>query len=127
MTRRRFAWCLGVRGPDLSAWPAGERAEAVALLRGDAAARTLLADALASDDGGDADAAGLRRMQDAVRRALAPATPLVRAVRCGALAACVCAGLYLSLQPAAEAEYAGGVAPTTEATIPATVLAALDP
>ena len=126
MTPRRFAWILRARGPDLSAWPATDRAAAAALLRADVVSRTLLADTLAADAADDADDAGLCRMQAVLRRALAPATPLLRAVRWSALAACMAAGLYLGL-PAAEPEYAAWAAPTTEATIPATVLAALDP
>lgn len=127
MTPRRFAWCVRARGPGLSSWPAHDRAAAMLLLRADAPSRALLADALAADDASDADAAGLCRMQAVVRRAVALPTPLGRAVRWGALAACVAVGLYLGLPPPAELDYAGGVVPTTEAAIPATVLAALDP
>ena len=127
MTPRHFAWSLRARGPDLSAWPAPDRAAAMALLRGDAALRTLLADALADDDAPEGDAAGLCRMQAVVRRALAPPPPLLRGLRWGALAACVAAGLYLGLPSATEPEFLGVFASTVDATSPATVLAALDP
>lgn len=133
MTPRRFAWVLRARGADLSTWPAPDRAEAVALLRSDAGSRALLADTLASEaDGSDTrdggvDTAGLCRMQAVIRLALAPATPVVRALRWGALAGCVAAGTYLGVLTATETEVALGLAPTIETTSLATVLAALDP
>ena len=107
MTPRRLDWTLRTRGTLVSAWPAAERDAAVALLRRDAVARTMLADALMRDD---ADAAGpdtcaLARMQAALRGALLQLPPLTFAVRWGVLVACTAAGIY-----------AGGVAAAQDAS-----------
>ena len=134
MTPRRFAWMLRALGPDLSGWPAPDHAEALALLRRDAAARAALADSLAADslaadtlaldDRPEVDSAGRCRMQAAVHRALAPPRPVLRALRWGALALCLVAGLYLGISAAEPELQASGA---TVETSPATVLAALDP
>ena len=129
MTPRQFAWALRARGADLAFWPERERDAALALLRSDAGCRSVLADMLASEvyEPGVGDAAGLCRMQAAIRRALAPATPVMRALRWGVLAGCVAAGAYLGTVTATETEAALGLVPTIEIISPATVLAALDP
>lgn len=134
MTPRRFDWALRTRGPALDTWPAAERDAALELLRHDADARRALADAMVleplepSDEAtaSDTEQAALRRMQLAVRRALAPSPPVVRGLGFGAMAACLAAGLYLGAA-AAEADVASVVGPMTEANLSATVLAALDP
>ena len=133
MTLRQFGWMLRARGVNIAAWPEDDRATALALLRSDAGARALLADALVaeSDDvapgGMVTDVAGLCRMQAVVRAALAPATPVTRVLRSLALAACVVSGAALGLVTTTEPDAAAGPVPTIEATTSATVLAALDP
>lgn len=133
MTLRRFGWMLRTQGGNVAAWPRDDRAMAFALLRSDAGARTLLADALAAEGEDvapgpvDVDAVALCRMQAVVRAALVPATPVARVLRGVALAACVVAGAYLGVTTTAEPDAAAGPVPTIEATTSATVLAALDP
>ena len=124
MTPRRFDWALRTRGPDLQAWPAPQRGEALLLLRSSAAARDALADALAAEEAAEVDAAALRRMGAAVRRALRPTPPVLRGVRWGVLAACVAAGLYLGL-PGGDGDATGPLA-TFGSDSPAMVLAALE-
>lgn len=125
MTARRFDWTLRSRGTRLAAWPGAEREAALRLLRRSAAARSALADALALEDGPEPDPVALGRMQGTVRHALLPASPVLRGIRWGAIAACVAAGLYLGV-PALDLvpDYEPG--PTMQATSPAMVLAALD-
>lgn len=126
MVLRRFDWALRTRGPVLADWPAKERDAALELLRHDEAAQRLLADALAAETPPAPDAAACCRIQAKVRRALAPAAPLLRGMRWGALAACAATGLYLGLAPL-EPERAPVLGPSTQAAYPATALAALDP
>ncbi len=129
MTLRRLEWALRSRGPALDAWPEGEREAALALLRDDAAARRVLADALAGDEDApetEADRVVLFRMQRVVRRALAPSPPVVRGIGYGAMAACLAAGLYLGAG-VVESDAAGALGPATASNLPATVFAALDP
>ncbi len=143
MAARRLGWLLRARGPGLDAWPAAERAAALVLLSHDAGAREMLADALAAEDAPDedgpaqagagpgpgagaTDAAALQRIRRHVHKALAPLPPMLRAIGMGALAACAAAGLYVGLAPM-ESEFGHALAPTIQATNPATVLAALVP
>lgn len=132
MTPRRFAWALRARGPGLAEWPARERMGALCLLRRNAEARELLVEALAAEDAPAPNAVLLDRVICPVRRALAPLTPAMRGLRWGALAGCIVAGLAIGtlaadLVPAA-AEIAGNdLLPVMHPTMPATVLAALDP
>ena len=126
MTLRRFDWALRIRGPVLSDWPAKDRDNALALLRHDKAAQLLLADALAAETPPAPDEAACCRIQAKVRRALAPAAPLLRGMRWGALAACAAFGLYLGLAPL-DAEAGPGLGSSIQAAYPPTVLAALDP
>ena len=111
MTPRQFAWHLQTRGPTLDAWPDAERLPALALLRLSTRARTLLADALMTDD--DAfdhadDAGALARIQRRIRTQLAlraTAAPALRwSLRGGALAACLIAGLWAGGLAEAEAD-----------------------
>ena len=128
MTARRFAWLLRTRGPAVAAWPETDRAAAVALLRHDAVTRQFLADALSAEDAPQPDCVVLARMQAVVRQALAPATPVARGMRWGALAACVAVGLYVGVAwTPADLQAASALAPTIQASSPATVLAALEP
>ena len=130
MTLRRFAWALGVRGPGLAGWPAPERMAALRLLRHNADARDLLAAALAAEDAPALDPVLLGRVTCPVRRALAPLTPVMRRMRWGALAACVAAGLAIgAVSPDINpfGAEAGDLLPTLHPTMPATVLAALEP
>ena len=95
MTLRRFHWLLRAYGAGLAAWPAAERAAALALVRRSGQARQLLAEALAEEDAPAADPLALCRMQRGLGQlflSLPPATP---AVRWGALVVCAAAGLYL--------------------------------
>ena len=68
----------------------------------------------------------LQRIRRHVHTALAPLPPMMRAIGMGALAAGAAAGLYAGLAPV-EAEFGHALAPTIQATNPATVLAALVP
>lgn len=97
MTPRRLDWLLRASGTDLSAWPAGDRAAALALVRLDPTARAMLADALAREDASPADPAALARMQCGLRRCLLQLPPLPFGLRWGALAACTAAGLYFGI------------------------------
>ena len=108
MTPRRLDWALRTRGTAMADWPAHERDAALALLRRDAAARAVLADALARDDGGTAhaspgaadaaaDPAALARMQCGLQLCLLQLPPLPFGLRWGALAACLAAGAYLGI------------------------------
>ncbi len=126
MTPRRFAWTLRARGPAIAEWPLHERARAVALLRRCAASRELLAEALAAEDAPAWDAAALYRVTCPVRRALAPLTPLMRGIRWAALVACLVAGLYLGVNTSGG-ETVTDLLPVMHPSMPATVLAALDP
>ncbi len=125
MTQRRFAWALRARGPALTEWPASERSAAVCLLRRNAAARELLAEALANEDAPSVDPAALERITCPVKRALAPLTPTMRGLRWGAVLACLGAGLYLGLLRTDPDTVYDTVSSVFSAT-PATVLAALD-
>ena len=95
MTPRQFDWHLRVHGSALSAWPAPERAAALALLHADEGARDRLAASLELLDGDD-DPAALGRMKRRLQARIAPrAAPALRwGVRGGALAACMMAGLW---------------------------------
>ncbi len=126
MTPRRFAWALQARGPGIAEWPMRERVAALCLLRRNSAARDLLAETLAAEDAPLFDAVALARVTCPVSRALAPLTPLMRQVRWGALAACVAAGLALGAL-STESEVVGDLLPVLHPTMPATVLAALEP
>ncbi len=95
MTRRRLDWALRARGTCLVAWPPAERGAALALLGRSGTAREALADALAAEDAPTADPPALCRMQQAVRRRVAPPPAAVRGMGWGAMAACAAAGLYL--------------------------------
>ena len=102
------------------------------MLRHDAGAREMLVEALAAEDAPAPNPVLLERVVCPVRRALAPLTPIMRGLRWGALAGCVAAGLGIGalaadLVPVA-AEIAGNdLLPAMHPTMPATVLAALDP
>jgi len=101
LCRRRLVWLVRARGTDLSAWPEAERHAALALLRRSAEARQAFAEALVAEDAPESEApetdcAVLARMQDALRRSLAPLPVLLRGLRAGALVACVAAGVYLA-------------------------------
>jgi hypothetical protein len=125
MNLRRFGWALRARGPEVAAWPERDRAAAVCLLRCDAAARTLLAEALAAEDAPAPDAAALDRVTCPVRRALAPLSPFMRGIRWGAFAACLGAGLYLGVVTA-DVDSVADLQALLHPTMPATVLAALE-
>ncbi len=125
MTPRRFAWALRTRGPELAGWPAAERAAAMGLLRRNAAAREMLAEALAGEDAPSPDPITLSRITCPVQRALAPLTPLMRGLRWGAIVACLAAGLYLGLATV-DADAVTDLFPALHPSTPATVLAALD-
>lgn len=125
MNERRFAWTLRARGADLATWSPRDRDAATQLLRESPLARQQLADALAAEDAPAADCLVLARMQAVIRNALAPATPAMRRMRWGALAAAAAAGLYIG-GLAAEPDRTADLDATLEATFPATVLAALD-
>ncbi len=126
MSPRCFAWTLRARGPAIADWPARERQGAMALLRTSAAARETLAEALAAEDAPAWDAAALDRVTCPVRRALAPLTPLMRGVRWGGLVACLAAGLYVGLATGGT-EASTDLLPVLHPSMPATVLAALEP
>ena len=97
MTRRRLDWLLRARGTDLTSWPEAERRAALLLLRRSRAARQALADLLAAEDAPAPDTSALYRMQQTLRRALAPRPVVVRGIGWSALAACVAAGLYFGM------------------------------
>ena len=123
-TARRLDWALRTRGPALHAWPDAERRAALALLRRNPCARRVLADALAAEDAPAPDPHASCRMRSVVRAALSPA-PVERGLRWGALAAGLAAGLWVGLiEPASEQT---GFVPTMQATVPGSVLAALEP
>jgi hypothetical protein len=126
MTTRRFAWALRARGPEIADWPLRERVGALALLRRCPASRELLAEALAAEDAPAWDAAALDRVTCPVRRALAPLTPLMRGVRWGGIVACLAAGLYLGVTTAGS-DTVADLLPVMHPSMPATVLAALEP
>jgi len=120
MGLRRFARRLDAMGPDLSRWPAVERAAAESLLAVSPPARRLLAEACALDARlraslpmPDPDAVG--RLQAAVARRVArlplPAPPsratlFARGIRslvpagCGALATVAVCAAWLAMAPA---------------------------
>ena len=127
MTPRNFAWALRARGPAVAEWPARERMAAMCLLRRDAAARELLAETLAAEDAPALDPVALDRVTCPVRRALAPLTPIMRSVRWGALVACVAAGLAIGALSTDGDASVTDLFPTLHPTMPATVLAALEP
>lgn len=120
-TPRRFAWTLQARGPALDTWPAPDRIAALALLRTDFEAQSLLAEALATEPAPDQDDPAQLRMQCRVRRALARPPRIVRNLGWATLAACLVAGLYLGQDPVET-----DLLPTMHASMPATVLVALD-
>ncbi len=123
---RRLDWALRTRGTDLSRWPEDERQAAFGLLRRSDTARTLLADALASDPAPEPDAddmAAARRLRARLAHALRPSPPVWRGARWGALAASAAAGLYIGLLPIEPDASEPG--PTVQATAPS-VLATLD-
>ena len=126
MSARRFAWMLRARGPDIAGWPQRERDGAMALLRQDKAAQELLAEALTAEDAPALDAAALARVMCPVRAALAPLTPLMRGLRWGAIAGCLLAGLYLGAL-SAQGEVVADVLASMHPSMPAMVLAALEP
>lgn len=95
LSRRRLEWLVRARGADLAAWPEAERLAALALMRRSPDARQAFADALVGEDAPETDCAVLQRMQDALRRSLAPLPVLLRGLGVGALLACMAAGLYL--------------------------------
>lgn len=97
LSRRRLEWLVRARGTDLSAWPEAERRAALALLRRSPEAQQVLADALVCEEPPETDRAVLERMQDALRRSLAPLPIMVRGLGVGALLACMAAGLYLGV------------------------------
>ena len=127
MNPRRFRWLLAARGPALDSWPAPDRAAALLLLRHSAAARNAFAEALTDDDAPAPDGPGLARLQHAVRRAVAMPAPVERGVRWGMLAACGGAGLFLGVSSVEPETLTPPVVPTVQSSLPATVLAALDP
>jgi hypothetical protein len=126
MTPRHFAWSLRARGPEIPTWPLRERLGALALLRSCAASREILAEALASEEAPPPDVAALDRVTCPVRRALAPLSPLMRGVSWAGLVACLAAGLYLGAANSGN-EAAVDLLPVLHPSMPATVLAALDP
>lgn len=126
MTPRRFDWVLRTRGPVLAEWPERDRAAALDLLRHDKAAQQMLADSLSAETPPAPDMAARCRMQAKLRRALAPAAPLLRGMRWGALVVCAATGLYLGLAPL-EADSIPGLGPSIQAAYPETVLATLEP
>ena len=93
MTQRRFAWTVRARGPAIADWPASERNAAMCLLRRSAAARDLLAEALADEDAPGLDALALERITCPVQRALAPLTPFMRGIRWSVVAVCLVGGV----------------------------------
>ena len=99
MTLRRLDWALRTRGTAIADWPSCERTAALALLRRCSRARQMLADELAREDCPSQvyDAALLAGMQGRLRRRMVSHVPMVPAIRWGALAACVLAGLYLGI------------------------------
>lgn len=126
MSTRHFGWALRARGPEIAIWPARERCAAIDLLRHDAGARDLLAAALAAEDAPAPDVVALDRVTCSVRRALAPLSPLLRTIRWGAIAACLVGGLYLGITTA-DLDGVADLMPTMHASMPASVLAALQP
>lgn len=95
LSRRRLEWLVRARGTDLAAWPEAERQAALALMRSSPQARQAFADALVAEEAPETDCAVLQRMQDALRRSLAPLPVMLRGLGVGALLACMAAGLYL--------------------------------
>lgn len=95
MTRRRLEWMLRARGTDLASWPEAERTEALRLLRRSRPAQLALAEALAAEEAPGDDPVALCRIQQFLRRSLAPRPAVVRGIGWSALAACAAAGLYL--------------------------------
>ncbi len=104
MTPRGLDWALRSRGTVMADWPQADRAAAIALLRSSAAARAVLADALARDDADPAppDRCVLVRMQGSLRCAVLQLPPLTFALRWGVLAACTAAGIYLGAVAASD-------------------------
>ena len=96
LSRRRLEWLVRARGTDLSAWPEADRLAALSLMRHSPEARQAFADALVDEGAPEGDGAVLDRMQAALRRSLAPLSPVMRSLRAGALFACISAGLYLA-------------------------------
>lgn len=95
LSRRRLEWLLRSRGTNLAAWPRAERQAALALMRNSPEAQQAFADALVGEEAPEADCAVLERMQDGLRRSLAPLPVYLRGLGLGALLACMAAGLYL--------------------------------
>jgi hypothetical protein len=126
MTPRRFAWALQARGLAISTWPLRERMGAMALLRHCKMSRELLAEALAAEDAPAWDEAALDRVTCPVRRALAPLTPLMRSIRWGGIVACMAAGLYIGAVTSGG-DTVADLLPVMHPSMPATVLAALEP
>lgn len=102
LSRRRLEWLVRARGTDLSAWPEADRLAALALMRESPEAQRAFADALAAEEAPDTDpdlgaeSLVFERMQQALRRRIAPLSLLMRGLRAGALIACMAAGLYLA-------------------------------
>lgn len=111
MTPRNLEWLVRLHGPALATWPEPERHAALALLRRSAAARALLADALAREEiAEEEDAATLGRMQRGLDQAIAArAAParLAVGVRWGALAASALLGVWLGAAQAAAPDQLG--------------------
>ncbi len=98
LSLRRLEWLLHARGTDMQTWPAAERMAAMALLRRSPEAQALVAEALGrEEDDGERDCALFDRMQDAVRRRLAPLPAAARGLAFALLIACVAAGSYLAV------------------------------
>ena len=100
LSHRRLEWLVRSRGTDLTAWPAADRLEAMALLRRSPEAQSVFADALAREDEPVLQAiecAVLERMLTDLRRRLTPLPMVWRCLCAGALATCMAAGLYLAV------------------------------
>lgn len=97
-SHRRMAWLLRARGTEIAAWPEADRHAAFDLLRRSPETRALFAEALAREDEEPvADGAVFGRMQQALRRSLAPLPMVLRGLGAGVLVACMAAGLYLAM------------------------------
>jgi hypothetical protein len=98
----------------------------MALLQHSPQSRELLAEALAAEDAPAWDAAALDRVTCRVHRALAPLTPLMRGIRWGGIVACMAGGLYIGVITSGSDSVAD-LLPVMHPSMPATVLAALEP
>ncbi len=135
MTPRNLDWLIRLHGPALAAWPERERLAALALLRGSAQARSVLAEALAHDESAieDEDAAALARMRggldDAIAARMVPGR-LASGARLGALAACAVLGIWLGAGQASADQQGHGDRDLLQAIAslsPASDLGALQP